>query len=161
MYKLYYYKHQFITVDRTLELYFQGCSIRCKDCQNSFLWDQDEECLKSYTAILSELKDYPPIAKAVHILGGEPLNQEDRTMTLFLKYLKDMFPKTPVYLFTGYDLNEEAVNNFKIYPQFQYVDAVKVGPFDENDLNINKTIDPILGIALASNNQRGIRINHG
>lgn len=158
---LYYWKHQFVTVDRTLELYFQGCDIRCSNCQNQILWDQDSEHFKSIDSILNELKDYAPIAKSIHILGGEPLCQNFRAMTDLLKALKETFPKSPIYFFTGNDMTEDDVHNFRLYPQFQYVDAVKVGSYREDCLNISKSIDPVLGIALASTNQRGIRIRHG
>lgn len=160
-FKLYYYKHQFVTVDRTLELYFQGCDIRCHGCQNEALWEQDEEHLRDVSDILNELKDYVPIAKCIHILGGEPLKQDFDAMTAFLKELREMFPNTPIYFFTGYNYNEATVHNFNSLPQFQYVDAVKVGSYREDALNISKHIDPVLGIALASTNQRGIRISHG
>ena len=75
--KLFYHKHQFVPKDRTLELYFTGCSIKCKNCQNYFLQERNEENTRiiSVQELISELQDYPSITRQVHILGGEPLEQ--------------------------------------------------------------------------------------
>ena len=159
MKRLHFYKHQFVTVDRTLELYFQGCTIRCNGCQNSELWEKDSSHLVEVEDILDQIKDYVPIARVIHILGGEPMNQDYGTMTILLQKIRKMFSaKVPIYFFTGYTFTDEEVHDFYRFPQFRYVNAVKVGNYKEDELNINKAIDPVLGIALASLNQKGLKV---
>ena len=147
-----YYKHQFISVDRTLELYFTGCSRNCPGCQNPEL----QKVLPGtvyYTpsGIIDTLLDYVTIANQVHILGGEPLEQPRKPLTELCRLLKEYNFKN-IVLFTGYDIPEEKlVKNNGI---LRYVDYIKVGPYDENNLNIEKKPEPLLGLVLASNNQK-------
>lgn len=157
--KLFYHKHQFIPKDRTLELYFTGCSIKCKNCQNYFLQERNEENTRiiSVQQLISELQDYPSITRQIHILGGEPLEQNLEVLSDLLKELRKMKFQN-IILFTGYNINTQYVKE-KMF-LFQYCDYVKTGNYDESQLNIEKTLIPGgPAFPLASKNQTFIEIN--
>ena len=157
--KLFYHKHQFVPLDRTLEIYFTGCSLRCSGCHNSFLQERTSENTRelSVEEILEELKDYISITSQVHILGGEPLEQDHRTLSSFLKGLREM-GFTNIILFTGWDFPQSYVE--KERELFQYCDYIKIGHYDENKLNKERTLatnSP--NIPLASKNQTFLKVN--
>ena len=157
--KLFYHKHQFIPTDRTLELYFTGCSIRCNNCQNYFLQERNKENTRIITVqdLISELQDYPSITKQVHILGGEPLEQNLEVLSNLLKELRKMKFQN-IILFTGYNLTNQDVKE-KMF-LFQYCDYIKTGNYDESQLNKEKTlISDGPSFPLASKNQTFIKIN--
>lgn len=153
LHMLRYYKHQFVPFDRTLELYFVGCSHRCPGCQNEFLQDPDFEETRDVDAveIVRELLEYVPIAKQVHILGGEPLEQDRTALVELLFLLKETGFKN-IVLFTGTTLDPEKVT--KEDELFRYVDFVKYGSYDASLPNYKKTPDEKTGIVLATTNQK-------
>lgn len=146
------YKHQFISVDRTLELYFSGCSRKCPGCHNEELQTITPGTVYySPFGIVESLLDYIGIAKQVHILGGEPLEQPREPMIEMCRLLK-VYGFKNIVLFTGYDIPENRIT--KETPVFKYIDFLKTGAYDENNLNAEKKKEPVLGLVLASNNQK-------
>lgn len=157
--KLYYHKHQFVPLDRTLEIYFTGCSLRCPNCHNSFLQERTKENCREVSSeeILEELKDYVEITTQVHIVGGEPLEQDLKELSSFLEGLRKLGYKN-IILFTGWDFPYSFIE--KNWSLFQHCDFVKTGHYDENNLNLEKTLLPDSpGFPLASLNQSFIRID--
>lgn len=148
-----YHKHQFTSVDRTLELYFAGCHHNCPDCQNKELQVQSIETCKWTTpiSVCAELFDYVGIAKQVHILGGEPLEQPVNAINELTFLLKEMGFKN-IILFTGSIIPKEFIT--KSNKVFEHVDYVKTGPYDKTKPNIEKIPDTETGIILASTNQK-------
>lgn len=148
-----YHKHQFTSVDRTLELYFAGCHHNCTGCQNKELQVQSIETCKWVTPIeiCASLYDYVGVAKQVHILGGEPLEQSSNALYELTFLLKEMGFKN-IILFTGNVIPEEYI--CKENKIFEYVDYVKTGPYIESLPNTEKLADPNTGIVLASTNQK-------
>ena len=127
---LYYYKHEFVPNDMILELYFTGCSIRCKNCQNWFLQERTIDNTREVEAedILREVSDYVEISTQVHILGGEPLEQDKNDLISLLSGLKRMGFKNVVF-FTGRRIDKDYIKeNFDL---FKYCDYVKGGEYDE------------------------------
>ena len=155
---LYYYKHQFVPLDRTLELYFSGCTMKCEGCHNQFLQERNESNTKVVTVddIIHEIKDYTNITSQVHIVGGEPLEQDLRELKLLLQRMK-ILGFHDIILFTGKTLSEEFIKeNMDL---FQYCDYLKIGHYDISQLNLEKTLIPDApGFPLASKNQRFIKI---
>lgn len=153
LHTLRYYKHQFVPFDRTLELYFVGCTNGCPGCQNEFLQNPDFEEAKELDAvqIVQELMDYVDIARQVHILGGEPLEQDETAMTELLYLLKKSGFKN-IILFTGKNLEPEEITRDKNV--FEFVDFVKIGCYDSLFPNIENTPDELTGMVLATTNQR-------
>ncbi|MFH1643654.1 MAG: 4Fe-4S cluster-binding domain-containing protein [bacterium] len=59
-----------------IAIYFSGCSIRCKNCQNKELWDKKNGTLTETTQLIKKI-DTHPLAEYVVFLGGEPTDQID------------------------------------------------------------------------------------
>ena len=147
-----FYKHQFVSVDRTLELYFVGCTRKCTGCHNEELQTINPSTIYySPFGIIETLLDYITIAEQVHILGGEPLEQPRTAMVELCQLLKTHGFKN-IVLFTGYDIPENKIS--KSIPIFQYIDYLKTGPYDQTKLNTEKIKEPVLGLELASLNQK-------
>ena len=68
-----------------IAIYFAGCSIRCKDCQNPELWDKKNEQLTDLKNITDKIITHP-LAESVVFLGGEPTDQ--------MEFLKKLCEKT-------------------------------------------------------------------
>lgn len=155
---LYYFKHQFVPVDRILEIYFVGCHNNCKGCHNCQLQDRNFKSTRiiTPTEILMEVIVYKNIAKQVHILGGEPLEQPTQSIIEFTDLLKSSGFKN-ITLFTGSKIEESDITRSN--PIFRNVDYVKIGRYDETQLNTKKIKDKYLGITLASLNQKVITLH--
>ena len=156
--KLHFYKHQFVPLDRTLELYFTGCSLKCVGCHNAFLQERTSKNTRILTPeeIIDELRDYPSIASSVHIVGGEPLEQDMNALSSLLKQMRELGFQN-IILFTGWDFPQSFVD--KHWELFKHCDYIKTGHYDENNLNTDKSILPDAPFSLASKNQRFIKIN--
>ena len=153
MHTLKYYKHQFIPFDCTLELYFVGCSNGCPGCQNEFLQNPNFEETRELDAvqIVRELMEYVDIAKQVHILGGEPLEQDETAMTELIFLLKKSGFRN-IILFTGKNLKPEEITRDR--DVFEFVDFVKTGCYDSRFPNTENIPDELTGMVLATTNQK-------
>ncbi|MFH0898145.1 MAG: 4Fe-4S single cluster domain-containing protein [bacterium] len=103
-------------------VYFAGCSIRCKGCQNKDLWDQksgtsmtDKELLEK---IDNNLTDY------VVFLGGEPTDQLDFLLHVCRQIKKEI--KKPIALYTGREFEELSQE------LLDHVSMVVCGPYRED-----------------------------
>jgi len=81
-----------------LAIYFAGCSIRCKGCQNVALWDPQVGSLMSIEEVVEKIKNHP-LAQAVVFLGGEPTDQLDFLIALSEK-VREQNTKE-IVLYTG------------------------------------------------------------
>jgi anaerobic ribonucleoside-triphosphate reductase activating protein len=146
-----YHKHQFVPVDRTLEIYFSGCSHQCPGCHNSELWERtsDNTIWISGVELVADLMDYKDIATSVHILGGEPLDQDHQALYMFLYFLDNVGFKNIIF-FTANDISQSDISKSIM---FDYCSYVKVGAYDES-LTDGAYVDIETGIKLASSNQK-------
>jgi len=104
-------------------IYFSGCSIRCKGCQNHVLWERSSGDLMSTETVLHEIQKNE-LADGVVFLGGEPTDQSE--------FLIDLCKKISQYkaMYTGRefeDLPQELTNN---------LDMIVCGPYIQ-DLHVN------------------------
>jgi len=79
----------------------QGCSIRCPGCWNDKLWD-----FKGGETVLLEMLLESTIRNGdtgITILGGEPLDQAEKTLQLIELFQKN---DLSVMLYTGYEKSE-------------------------------------------------------
>lgn len=76
-------------------IYFAGCSLRCKDCQNPELWYRKNGVLRSLKEVKEKI-DSHPLAESVVFLGGEPTDQVD-----FLTLLCQKIETKERVLYTG------------------------------------------------------------
>jgi len=113
-------------------VFFAGCSIRCKGCQNKVLWEKSSGKVTSLEDVVSTIKQNP-LADSVVFLGGEPTDQ--------LPFLTELCKEISQFkmLYTGReieDLPTELTDN---------LDMMVCGPFRE---------DLFVGGFPASSNQR-------
>lgn len=115
-----------------VSLFVSGCNHKCKGCFNSEAWDFNygkKFTLKTQNEISDMLsKTY---IKGLSVLGGEPL-QQDKTLLLFLKYVKKLLPQKDIWLYTGYVYEE-----IKDREELNYIDVLVDGPFIEEKKNVN------------------------
>lgn len=57
-------------------IYFAGCSIRCKGCQNAILWERSSGILTPIETVLNKIQNNE-LADSIVFLGGEPTDQID------------------------------------------------------------------------------------
>ena len=112
-----------------VSLFTQGCSIYCKGCFNSDIWNYDggKEWTEETKQLVLNLCNKPQI-KGISILGGEPLSPQnfDDLKDLFVSF-KEQMPDKSIWLWTGYvfeDLTEEQLEIVKL------TDVVIDGPWN-------------------------------
>lgn len=83
-------------------VWFSGCSLHCKGCINSYLWDKENGRCYTVERLFDEIKSCGDIC-GVTFIGGEPLEQGKD-----LLFLSNMIRKADldIVLFTGYELEE-------------------------------------------------------
>ena len=83
-------------------IWFSGCSLHCKGCINSYLWDKRNGRIYTVERLFDEIKSYGDIY-GVTFIGGEPLEQGKDLLVL-----SNMIRKADldIVLFTGYELKE-------------------------------------------------------
>lgn len=119
-----------------IAIYFSGCSIRCKDCQNKALWDKNSGTAMDIDAILEKINKHP-LAESIVFLGGEPTDQPKALHALCAK----ITDKEKV-LYTGREFEElpDAL--------LPHLDLIICGPY-RSDLHV--------GGWPASSNQRVLK----
>ena len=106
-------------------IWFRGCSIRCKDCINSYLWERKTESDMSVDNAILKIKN-----EGITLLGGEPLDQED--LEVFIDELKKN--NKNIIMFTGYSKNQYDERQKRIASK---CDVVISEPFIEELKNDN------------------------
>jgi len=122
-------------------IYFSGCSIRCRGCQNKVLWDKNFGRDVTLDSLLEEIKQNE-LAEYLVFLGGEPTDQID-----FLIELCRSVKNLKKALYTG--------REFEILPidLIAEIDFIVCGPFREECF--------VEGRFPASTNQRIFRKENG
>ncbi len=118
-----------------VSLFVQGCNFHCKGCFNKETWsfnggkEWDKEIEDEFIQLCQK-----PHIRAVSILGGEPLQQDDDLLHLLQRIKKEV--KKPVSLWTGYKF-EEIPEDKKSW--LEYIDEITDGQFVEDlkDLNLD------------------------
>lgn len=118
-----------------ISVWFQGCSLHCKGCHNQQLWPFEGTNIDPMDLIV-QIKWLVKIHNKgmydyIAILGGEPLDQDNSDLWLFLEQLKEL--NLPIILWTGYSL--KAVPKFLI--NTGRVDYIITGAYIERKRNPN------------------------
>ena len=111
-------------------VFFQGCDLRCKGCQNPSTWEM-KNGTEMTTDELVMILQKEVVNKKVTFSGGEPLMQAEALIDV-VKKLKDF----DVAVYTGHeyeDVPQELLDNIKY---------IKTGSFKEE---LKSTIKPYLG----------------
>lgn len=120
----------------SLTIFFQGCTLHCKGCQNPELQSLDGGYEIGEDEIIQHIEKYYDFYNGVVFSGGDPLDQPDNLISLASKISK------PKVLYTG-RIYEDISSNIR-----ELFDIIVDGPYRE-DLKTN-------GFP-ASSNQRIIR----
>lgn len=67
-------------------VYFAGCSVRCRGCQNKALWERSSGEEKDAHEVSQVIAQHP-LATSVVFLGGEPTDQMDFLIEVCKKIL--------------------------------------------------------------------------
>lgn len=105
------------------EIYVSGCNKRCKGCHNPEM--QDFEYGKEYSIdkLLMKIDDYRGWFDIISWLGGDLLDQPEAEE--YARKVRSMHQVTPMYLFTGEDLENIPEWCFEVF------DWIKYGPYVE------------------------------
>ena len=134
---------------KTFEIYLSGCKgkfldgstkkVHCKGCHNEFSWNfkngelWDDYYNKSIRPSIASAYE-SNVLEHIWVLGGEPLDQHPRELFSLLKNLENNAPRSSIWLFTGYSIEWVRENYTEV---FKFIDYIKVGHFDEDNLNDN------------------------
>lgn len=120
-------------------VFFQGCNLRCKGCQNPSTWELKKGMKMTTDRLVSILKN-KVINKKVTFSGGDPLAQEEALIDI-VKKIKGF----DIAVYTGQEIEkvpQELLDNIKY---------IKTGPFKEK---LKTTTKPYVG----SKNQKFRRL---
>lgn len=121
----------------SLTFFVQGCPIRCKGCHNPELqsfgggYSFDGEVLNNIIKGLTA----NGIQRNLCIMGGEPLCEENKFLTyMVIEKVKSELPDTPVYIWTGYTLEDIANrNDDRVNKILALTDYLIDGPYIEEE----------------------------
>lgn len=122
-------------------VFFQGCDIHCKGCQNPSSWNI-EDGISYNVEELADLLKKNVVNKKLTLSGGEPLLQKSAVVELI-----DKFPDFDIVLYTGHDLDEVPKEIL------QKISYIKTGAFVEE---LKTSTTPYVG----STNQTFMKVNH-
>ena len=111
-------------------VFFQGCDLRCKGCQNPSTWEMKNGTEMTTDELVTILKK-EVVNKKVTFSGGEPLMQVDALIDI-VKKLKDF----DIAVYTGHEFEEvpkELLDN---------ITYIKTGSFKEE---LKSTVKPYVG----------------
>lgn len=122
-------------------IFFQGCDIHCKGCQNPSSWDISKGKPYEIEELVKLLRENVA-NKKITLSGGEPLMQKVAVSEMVKK-----LPDFDIVLYTGREFNEIPAEILK------KVNYVKAGPFVEK---LKTSVIPFVG----STNQTFMKVNH-
>ena len=106
-------------------VWFQGCSIHCKDCISKHAWKETEGYIVSLDMLFEQLKQYP--TDKITISGGEPFDQPDALFCLLVQ-LKEL-KYTDIFIYSGYQYEHLKVQ----YPDIvSKIDVLVDGTFEKD-----------------------------
>lgn len=106
-------------------IWTQGCSIQCKGCWNTQMWDFQPKTLITVRELLSQIMTEKSLIEGITVLGGEPLDQYEETLELCQEIQKNGLS---VMLFTGYEMQE--IHKKNMHHILGYTDILITGRYD-------------------------------
>lgn len=109
-----------------VSLFVQGCNRHCDGCFNPETWDYDKGQIfnRRIQELFLDLGKEKKIT-GFSILGGEPLDQDERMLEL-IKKIKERYPDKTIWMWTGHtyeDLTDKQMEIVKL------IDVLVDGPF--------------------------------
>ena len=111
-------------------VFFQGCDLRCKGCQNPSTWEMKNGTEITTDELVTVLKK-EVVNKKVTFSGGEPLMQVDALIDIVKKL-------------EGFDIAVYTGHEFKEVPKelLDNITYIKTGSYKEE---LNSTVKPYVG----------------
>lgn len=135
----------------SLSVYFSGCHFHCPGCQNPEAQDFNygQELTSDIIKEILIKMNKNGVKRRLSILGGEPLNKENRIAVAdLIRDCKDTHPDLIIYVWTGYTI-EELFEEDDPYIRFilKHIDCLIDGRYEQDKRDITL---PLRG----SSNQR-------
>jgi len=113
-----------------LDVFFQGCSLGCKGCQNPELQDPNGEFDLDTDEIIDHLEQHKDFYQALVFLGGEPLEQIEAVLDLSLR------SSSYNILYTGWlykKIPSEIRSIMNMIVDGPYIEELKTGGFPASE----------------------------
>lgn len=109
-----------------VSLFVQGCNRHCDGCFNPETWDYDKGQIfnRRIQELFLDLGKEKKIT-GFSILGGEPLDQDERMLEL-IKRIKERYPDKTIWMWTGHTYEDLTDKQMKIV---KLIDVLVDGPF--------------------------------
>jgi anaerobic ribonucleoside-triphosphate reductase activating protein len=113
-------------------IWVQGCSIRCKGCWNTEMWDFEDKTTLSIQDLLRKIENEKDTIDGITLLGGEPLDQFNEVAELLVECRKLGLSNM---LFTGYEMTEIAKKQMTSI--LDNLDIIITGRYDKTKRTMN------------------------
>ena len=115
-------------------IWVQGCSIHCKGCANSFMWNFDGGTLYDVEDFIEIIKSYKDKIEGITWLGGEPAEQI-QAVTYISRAVQNI--GLSVILFTGNDY-AKLKDREDFRELSKYVDILIDGRFEQDKADYSR-----------------------
>jgi anaerobic ribonucleoside-triphosphate reductase activating protein len=115
-------------------IWVQGCSIRCKGCANSHMWNKADGTIYDVEDMVELIASYKDKIEGITFLGGEPLEQIE-AVTYISKKVQEL--GLTVLVFTGYDY-QEISSRQDIKELIKHIDMLIDGKYDETQRDFSR-----------------------
>lgn len=115
-------------------IWVQGCSIRCKGCANSHMWNRADGTIYDVEDMVELIASYKDKIEGITFLGGEPLEQIE-AVTYISKKVQEL--GLTVLVFTGYDY-QEISSRQDVKELIKHIDMLIDGKYDETQRDFSR-----------------------
>lgn len=115
-------------------IWVQGCSIRCKGCANSHMWNFDGGTSYKVIDFIELIKSYKDKVEGITWLGGEPIEQI-KAVTEISKAVQEF--GLSVILFMGNEF-KDLENNADFQELIKYVDILIDGRYEQDKTDYSR-----------------------
>ena len=114
-------------IGKRFAIWVQGCSLHCKNCANTQMWNFDGGTSYNINDFVNIIKAYKDKIEGITWLGGEPLEQV-KPVAKISEIVQNM--GLSVILFTGYQYSS-IKDNEEFKKLINYVDILIDGKYEE------------------------------
>lgn len=115
-------------------IWVQGCSLHCKGCANSAMWNKDGGTIYKVEELIDLITSYKDKIEGITFLGGEPLEQIE-AVTEISKAVHTF--GLSVLVFTGYEYSD-LKNRQDFQELIRYVDILIDGRYEEDKQDFSR-----------------------
>ena len=118
---------------RSVEIFVQGCSRKCKGCHNPETWDfkggEKHDVITFLSELRSKIDKFGDLITDIYISGGDLLCLPDHEANLFSDFVRTYFHDKKLWLYTGCNDTEEDPLPVWIW---EIYDVIKCGSYRED-----------------------------